>query len=328
MPANLPPEYHEAEKAYRTARAPQEKIEAVERMLAIMPHHKGTDRLRAELRTRMAKLTQEAERLRSAGGKAAQIYQVPKEGAGQALLVGLANAGKSSLMAALSSAPVKVADYPYTTELPQPAMMPFEDIHVQLVDLPPIIPGDMPGWVRGLLRQADLLLLVLDLTSNPASDLNALLEELAGARIEALRPPAGEGDDLMIRKPAVAIGNKLDAPGAQERAAQLARQVAERLPLWCVSARRGDGLEELRRGVVDAVGVVRVYAKPPGRPPDMERPFVLPRGATVVDLAEDIHRDWLQRLKYAVLWAPNRPALRIARDYVLRDRDVVELHVG
>ncbi|MPZ14811.1 MAG: TGS domain-containing protein [Chloroflexi bacterium] len=328
MPANLPPQYIEAEKEFRSARSPQQKIEALERMLAIMPHHKGTDHLRAELRSRMAKLAQEAERQRSAGGKT-QFSTVRKEGAGQAMLAGRANAGKSALLASLTDASARVADYPFTTQLPQPAMMPFEDIHVQLVDLPPIVPAETPGWVRGLLRQADLLLLIVDLSGDPLADLHALLDELEGFRIQAV-PPDGSSDDdgEHIPKPAILVANKVDSSHALEIAELLTMEVGDRLPLLTVSATRGDGLEDLRRRIVEALRVVRIYAKPPGRPPDLHRPFVLPRGATVSDLAEEIHRGLPEKLKYAVLWPADRPALRVARGYVLRDRDVIELRGG
>lgn len=326
MPANLPPQYFEAEKEYRAASVPQAKMEALERMLAIMPHHKGTDHLRAELRARMAKLAQEAERQRG-GSPKTQLYTVRKEGAGQVALVGLPNAGKSSLLAALTGATAKVADYPHTTALPQPAMMPFEDIHVQIVDLPPIVPGEAAGWLRGLLRQADLLLLVLDLASDPLSDLRALSAELETLRIAPIPPGASASSDgLTVAKETLVVANKRDLPGADQLGEQVARDIGERLPLISVSAAHGHGLEELRRRVVDALAIVRVYAKPPGRLPDLSRPFVLRRGASVTDLAEKIHRDLPQKLRYAVLWPAGSPAVRVAREYVLHDRDIIELH--
>jgi ribosome-interacting GTPase 1 len=150
VPANLPPDYFAAESAYRSAASAQAKAEALERMLAVMPHHKGTDHLRAELRSRMARLAQAVSR-QHAGGHT-DVYAVRREGAGQAVLVGLLNAGKSSLVQALTGAPARIADFPFTTQLPQPAMMPFEDIQVQLVDLPAVSPGASPAWLRGVVQ--------------------------------------------------------------------------------------------------------------------------------------------------------------------------------
>src|SRR5918911_1889138 len=186
VPANLPPDYYAAEGAFRTATTPQAKVEALERMLAIMPHHKGTDHLRAELRARMAKLVQEVSRQRRGGH--ADVYTVRREGAGQVVLVGPACAGKSSLLQALTGAAARIAEYPFTTQLPQPAMMPFEDIQVQLVDLPAAEPGATPAWLRGVVPQADLALLVIDLDTDPTGELQALQGELANLHV-ALGPP-------------------------------------------------------------------------------------------------------------------------------------------
>lgn len=329
MPANLPPQYYEAEKEYRAARTPQAKIEALERMLAIMPHHKGTDHLRAELRARIAKLQQEIERQRTAGGGRTPFYTVRKEGAGQVVLAGLPNAGKSALVQALTGAPMRVADYPYTTQVPQPAMMPFEDLQVQIVDTPPVTPGETPGWLRALFRQADLLLLIVDLGADPFTEAQTLWDELQSMRIRP-HPPgtAPTGDDPALPKKALLVGTKRDLPEAEENASLLALEWGARLPVLAVSALTGEGLGDLRRRLVSALEVIRVYAKPPGRPPDLERPFVLPRGATVEDLAAAIHHDLKERLRYAVLWLPNRPAQRVGRQYVLQDRDIIELHAG
>src|SRR5918911_1539550 len=233
MPANLPPDYYAAESAFRGATTPQDKLDALERMLAVMPHHKGTDHLRAELRSRQAKLSQEVGRQRAHAHT--DPYAVRREGAGQAALVGMPNAGKSSLLHALTGAAAKLADYPFTTQLPQPAMMAFEDIQVQLIDLPAVAPAATPAWLRGLVPHADLLLLLVDLDADPTADL----------------PAAADGAELL----------------------QL--ELADRLPLLPTSAVSGAGLDELRRRIVQALDVVRVYAKPPGRPPDLDRPFVL-----------------------------------------------------
>ena len=331
MPANLPPDYYAAEGAFRAASTPQAKLDALERMLAVMPHHKGTDHLRAELRSRMAKLLQEVSRQRAHGH--ADLYAVRREGAGQAVLVGAPNAGKSSLLHALTGAPVRVAEYPFTTQLPQPAMMPFEDVQVQLIDLPALTSGGTPGWLRGVVPQADVVLLVIDLDTDPTADLELVEGELAGLRVLP-RPPAADAGETMApeARPALVVGTKLDLAASSDGAELLRLELADRLPLVLTSASSGAGIDELRQRVFDALQVVRVYAKPPGRPADLERPFVLRRGSTVEDLADVVHHEVRQRLQYAVRWpgpaAPAAAPLRVSRHYQLADRDVIELHAA
>jgi ribosome-interacting GTPase 1 len=327
VPANLPPDYFAAESAFRAATTPQAKLEALERMLAVMPHHKGTDHLRAELRSRMAKLVQEVSRQRARGH--ADLYSVHREGAGQAVLVGTPNAGKSSLLHALTGAPARAADYPFTTQLPQPAMMPFEDIQVQLVDLPAVAPGATPAWLRGIVPQADLVLIVVDLDTDPTADIHFVLGELDALHV-SLRPPpvahaeAGATEGI----PALVVGTKLDLAAASDGAALLRLELDDRLPMLLTSNLSGAGLDELRQRVVDALDVVRVYAKPPGRPADLSRPFVLHRGATVADLADMVHHELRKTLQYAVRCPPGASPLRVGHHYQLADRDVIELHAG
>ena len=335
MPANLPPQYHDAERAYRQAKSPADKVEALETMLAVMPKHKGTDHLRAELRARIARLTQEAER--QAGGAArAQLYSVPKEGAGQVTLVGLPNVGKSTLLAALTGATPKIADYPFTTQLPQPAMMAIDNVQVQLVDLPPVVAEATPPWHRALIRQADLLLLVVDLSRDPLSEWETLRDELARMRITPVAPgvapngrPAGAtpADDA-VPKPALLVATRSDAPAAAEILELLGLEVGDRLPILAVSGASGAGLEELKRRAFAALDVVRVYAKPPGKPVDRAKPFVLKRGSTVDDLADAIHHELRQKLKYAVLWGASGKfgGQRVGRQHQLQDEDSVELY--
>jgi hypothetical protein len=161
MPANLPPQYHEAEKRYRAAKTPVEKIQALQEMLAIIPKHKGTDHLVGDLKRRMARHQAEAQK-KGAGGKGFSLY-IDREGVGQAVLVGLPNVGKSLLLNRLTHARSEVADYPFTTRHPHPGMVEFENVQIQLVDLPPVSPEHTDLWVFSLIRNADIVLLVVDL---------------------------------------------------------------------------------------------------------------------------------------------------------------------
>jgi ribosome-interacting GTPase 1 len=331
VPANLPPQYFEAEKLYRQAKTPQEKIEALEQMLAIMPKHKGTDHLRGELRARIARLSEEAERRR---GSRSQLYVVKKEGAGQVALVGPPNVGKSQLLAALTGAQPKIGPYPFTTVLPMPAMMPYENVWVQLVDLPPVTDEGMEPWMRALVRQADAALLMVDLEDDPLSQLEMLLRTLEAARIEPVPPGGGRGatdeEGLRTRVPVVVAANKLDLPDAAETY-EVFRELwraehGDALPLYGISAQSGTGLEELKRALYGALDVVRVYTRPPHGKPDFTAPTILPRGSTVEDLAAKIHKDLQANLKYALVWGSTKfDGQRVGRDYVLSDGDVVEL---
>ena len=315
MPANLPPDYFGAESAFRAATTPQAKLEALERMLAVMPHHKGTDHLRAELRARKASLVKEASRQRGHGHT--DVHVVHREGAGQAVLVGAPNSGKSSLLQALTGATARAADYPFTTQLPQPAMMPFEDVQVQLVDLPAVAPGATPAWLRGVVPYADVVLLVIDLDTDPTADLPMVQTELA-----ALQDPLRSPPTVLL------VGTKLDLPAAQDGAELLRMEVDTEVPLLLTSTVTRVGLDELGQRIVSALDVVRVYAKPPGRPADMARPFVLRRGSTVEDLADMVHHEVRKTLHFAVRCPPDGTPLRVAHRYELVDRDIIELHAG
>ncbi|HIE04165.1 MAG TPA: GTP-binding protein, partial [Candidatus Latescibacteria bacterium] len=124
MPANLPPQYFEAEEEFRQAKTPQEKIEAIRKMISVMPKHKGTEKLHAYLRRRLAQLSKEARR-KPKVSRSSPIDRIKKEGAGQAALAGPPNTGKSKLLAALTRARPFVAPYPFSTFLPTPGMMPY-----------------------------------------------------------------------------------------------------------------------------------------------------------------------------------------------------------
>jgi len=327
MPANLPPEYFVAEKRFREAKSIPEKIAALEAMLAIMPHHKGTDKLRATLRRKLAKLREEGEQRRGRGGRG-DLYTVRKEGAGQVAMAGMPNAGKSQLLASLTNATPEVAEYPFTTQLPQTGMIPYENIKIQLVDLPPLSPDHVEPWVFNILRGADLLLVVLDLSHDPLGELETLREMMRGQRIVILGlDEAGEEWGLYPKK-AIIVGNKGDLDPEGENLTVLRELYGEGVPMIQVSAKEGRGLEELKRKVFSMLDIVRVYPKPPGKQPDMSNPVILRRGSTVEDLAEEIHKDFVKKLRYARIWGSARfDGQRVHRDWPLSDGDIVELHI-
>ncbi|HTU00971.1 MAG TPA: TGS domain-containing protein [Candidatus Sulfotelmatobacter sp.] len=327
MPANLTPQYLEADRRFKEAKAPEEKLAALEEMLAVIPKHKGTEHLRGDLKRRLAKLKAEAEQARKKRGGFS--VTVDREGAGQVVLVGGPNTGKSALVAALTNAPTEIAEYPFTTRRPVAGMMPFVNVQVQLVDLPAFSSDYMEPWVPSLVRVADLVLLVADLASaSVLEDVGRVLELLARSKIKLVRPGESAAAEVgWAVKPALLLGNKAEGPGAQD-AWEVVQASYPGFPGHALSAEAGLGLEALRRAIYDGLAIVRVYSKPPGKEPSMEAPVVLPRGSTILDMAEAIHKDFARHLQYARVWGSTRfSGQRVQQDYVVQEGDVIELHL-
>ena len=325
MPANLTPAYFEAEKRFRASETPEEKIEALNEMLRVMPKHKGTDGLRAELRTKIAKLQKEAAK-QQATSKKGVTYNVPKEGAGQITLVGLTNAGKSQLVAAVTGAHVEVGDYPYTTRIPQPGMMKLENVQIQLVDMPPITDQDARPWFASVLRATDALILMVDLEVDPVVEVQDSLSELGKYRM-GVEGISDISEDVLFHKRALIAGTKSDLDPSRENLANLKDEYGNKVPVIPISAKTGAGLDELRREAFDMLGVIRVYTKSPGIEADMTDPMVIKEGSTLEEAAEAVHKDFRKNLKFALIWGSGKfPGQRVKRDHIVQDGDILELH--
>jgi ribosome-interacting GTPase 1 len=325
MPANLPPQYYEAERRYRQAKTPEDKIEALEVMLAIMPKHKGTDHLYGDLRRRIAKLTEEAER--KAATSRASFY-IRKEGAGQVALIGLPNAGKSQLLAAVTDASPEIGAYPFTTRAPNIGMMKFENIQIQLVDTPAVTGKDSRVWLNNIARNADLIAIMVDLSNSPLQQAEATLQELENIGIV---PAAGLPQEATIGKrlrKMLIIGNKSDLENSVTGAKQLNSHYSAQFPMISISASEGNNIEVLKSGIFKALDIIRVHTKSPGQKSDLTDPIILKRGSTVKEAAEDIHKDFKSKLKYAVVWGSGKfDGQRVSQEHVLQDNDIIELHV-
>ena len=326
MPANLPPQYFEAEKRYRAARDPEGKIEALQAMLAIMPKHKGTDKLHAELRRKVAKFSQEAERKYATARRTG--FYIRREGAGQVILVGPANVGKSQLLAAVTEAIPEIAAYPFTTQTPNPGMMKFENIQIQLVDTPPLGHKNVRILLANTLRGADLIAIVLDLSLAPISQVEATLQGLAEARIEPLIDNATEVTLGSYARKMLIVGNKNDLEGSSSNWRKLNSQYNGLFPMTSISAKEGTGLGEFKKTIYQALEIIRVYTKTPGSKAVLTEPIILKKGSTTGDAAESIHKDFKRELKYAVVWGSGKyDGQRVSRGHVLQDGDIVEFHV-
>jgi ribosome-interacting GTPase 1 len=325
VPANLTPEYFKAEKWYREATTTDEKILAIERMLAVMPKHKGTDHLKADLRRKLSKLKEASTQKK--GGKQVDIFHVPRSGSGQVVLIGMPNSGKSSIVAALTNAKANVADFPFATTGPVPGMVQFEDIQIQLVDMPPTTADYVaPGQV-GTYRNCDLIAIVIDLSADVIEQFNVCVNFLESRQllIDEQTEATDERGNVLGKK-AFCICTKSDIAktGAVEKLKKICKK---RFELFEISAQTGAGIDKLPQVLFEQLGIIRIYAKPPGKKADMDEPFTLPASSTVMDLAQDIHRQLAEKLKYARIWGTGvYDGQNCQRNHVLNDKDIIELH--
>jgi len=327
MPANLPPDYYAAERRYREASSIQEKIDILRGMLAIMPKHKGTEHLQGDLKRRIAKLNSQAQK-KQATTRSSGLDHIPREGAGQVVLVGPPNSGKSSILSGLTNAHSEVADYPFSTFKPVQGMMPFEDIQVQLIDLPPVSPEYKESWMYNIIRLADLVLLVIDLLAQTPEgqvlETTGILEEhKVRLQREGERRPQGS----VATKSTILVGNKADVVGARKKGEELLLTYGDDFPCLFISIKNQSNVRELRKTIFQGLRVIRVYTKTPGKKSDFTKPYVLSSGTTVMDAARTIHKELAESIKYARLWGSDKyDGQRVERDHVLEDGDIIEIH--
>jgi ribosome-interacting GTPase 1 len=340
VPANLSPEYKAAEAAFRKSRDPRERLEWLREMLRTIPKHKGTERLQADIKARIKDLAEELEGARKGGGHGGPPLVIRPEGAAQIALIGPPNAGKSSLHARLTGSGAHIAPYPFTTQYPEPGMMPHEDVHFQLIDLPAIAPEHPVPWLAGALQTADAGLLVVDLGAPSClEEVQAVRSVLEKKRLtlterwEAMgasrgSAPQGNDDPFALRLPTLMLANKADRIPDLDAELQAFRELTGlRYPVLAVSATTGRGLGELGPWLFRNLGIVRVYTKTPGRPPEKNRPFTLRRGQSVGDVARLVHKDLERSLRYARIWGRSGfEGQQVGHEQCVADGDIVELH--
>lgn len=327
MPANLPPQYHAAEEAFRKASTVEQKIEALQEMLTMIPKHKGTEKLQGDLKRRLSKLREEGQKK----GKASHYnpFAVEKQGAGQVALLGYPNTGKSSLLTALTRAKAKVGQYPYTTAVPLAGMMPYENILIQLIDTPPISSEGAPPGLLNVVREADMLVLTIDASSPDC------LEQLEGTFsflvskkiIEYHSSGAPSNNEKGLSTPYLIVLTKMDLEESSDNLTIL-QELKPDIHFLTLSAWQEQGFNTLKDKIYQELRIVRVYTKAPNKQPDLDTPFVLKKGSTVLDLAYSIHRDFPEKLKNARVWGSAKfDGQTVSREHELEDGDIVELNV-
>jgi len=326
MPANLSPEFERADRRFREAHTDAERIAALLEMLSTIPKHKGTEKMQADIKRRLSHLRRE-QQTPASQSKGPDPFHIPKSGAGQAALAGPPNTGKSALLAATTHAPARVADYPFTTTVPQPGMWIREGVPIELSDTPAYTPDHLPAGLLGTLRNADIICLVVDAADSVPDQVESSMAQLHERGLVVRSVPRNVIDPHESnQRSGLVVVNKIDAARAED--VQAARELyAATIELVPVSAQTGQGLDAWFGRLWDLLAMIRVYAKHPGHPPDLGRPFTLPAGSTVAELAGHIHRSLPDTMKFARLWGHTRFAgQQVHKTEVLRDGDTVEIH--
>jgi ribosome-interacting GTPase 1 len=391
MPTNLPPEAMDKWEEVEKAHTPKEKMDAMIEFLKYVPHHKGTMKLRGEMKRKISLIRDDLEnkkRNRTGKGSGGPKLFIEKEGSAQIALIGMTNVGKSCLMSVTTNSKVLVTPTPFSTHEPVPGIMNYLDVQFQIVEAPAVMEGAAEGKAGGqvtlgLARNADGVILMVDLSRDAVGQLELVLAELEKSRV-LVYMPSGRVDvdrkhagtamrvilvgklldcsmrdveellreyhvhDAIVRisgevsledvenaifestiyKPAVIVANKLDLPGAAANLRRLRQHVNGKLPVVAMSCEQKVGLVELGKALFESLKVIRIYTKEPGMKVHSDHPFALRKGATVNELAKNIHKELLTNFMFAMVWAKRLPfsPKKVGSSFVLDDGDIVEIH--
>ncbi len=332
MPANLTPQYKDAEKRFRSATDDSERMVALQEMLRVIPKHKGTEKLQAEIKAKIAKL-KKADAPKGGGARQKSLDSIPHEGAAVIPLVGAPNSGKSQFLETVTNAKSEVAEYPFTTRTPIAGMMLWENVQFELVDLPPVAVESYEGWMTSILFRADAVFLFADLSSDDLlEDVGSVIEMLDQHRISLQGPHFEMPDedyslDEVVKKTFL-VANKYDCDEDDIRLGFLTDALGDRFPIYKVNSVTGEGAKKLETDLFSSLKLLRVYTKHPGHEADMTDPVVLSRPATVADAAYQIHKDFAEKLVFARIWGEGKhDGQRVKGDFEVTDGDIVEFHI-
>jgi ribosome-interacting GTPase 1 len=328
MPANLTPQYQKAEERFRKAHSCEEQIGCLQEMLKLIPKHKGTEKLQADLKSRLKDANSQLQAEKQAPKKGLS-YRIPRQGAGQVILLGAPNSGKSRLLAELTKAEPEVAAYPFTTREPMPGMMPWEDVKVQLIDTPPITDSHIEPYLTSMVRSADLALLCFDGSSDDAPEETAILIGKLESRKTLLSDKTGfdEDDFSIVHVKTLLVITRGNDPDCATRLELFYDLIPNRFEIVKVEFDSEESREKLRNGIYESLGMIRVYTKSPGKPADYKDPYSIPDGGTVEDVALQVHRELAEKLKFAKVWGESvHDGQSVDAEHVLCDKDLVELH--
>ncbi len=309
MPINAGYEYGEAQKRVTEAKTPEEKIRALENLLSVSPSHKGAERLRSELKTKISKLKEKQEKDR-ASKKGGHSLSIKKEGASQIILVGLTNSGKSTIISRFTNAKPEIADYEYTTKNPEIGVMDYKGVKLQLIEIPALFDGvyessNGPSYFN-IIRSADLVTVIVDGKKDCEKDIELIEKEFnkAGMTLKKIKQ---EKNFYHVVKCIVIINKIL-------------KNFKCKYPVSWV--------DDFNEAVWNNLNLIYAYTKQPGKPKEFP-PVALKIGSTIKDLAEIVHKDFIKRFKYARIWGKSvkHPGTNAGLAHILTENDIVEFHV-
>lgn len=304
MPANLPPQFFKLQEKLKKTKNVEEKIEILKEMLAICPKHKGTERVQEEIKSKISKLRKTLPKKI----KREQIYFVEKEGGGQVILIGPPNSGKTSLLNLICKTNFEVGDYPFTTKLPTPGMFLYQNVLIQLVDTPPLTKDFHPGWMKSLVRQADLILILLDLEKDPKENLKEILDIFEEWEIEK--------EKMLI------VGNKFESD-ISKRSFEILK---ENFNIFPISVKEKVNIEKLKEKIFQSLNIIRVYSKEPKKEVDFEKPWILKKGTKLIEWVEEINKEMVKKFQGAKLYKKDLKSFQlVGKDYILEDGDIIEI---
>lgn len=331
MPANLTPQYYALEREFKKESDPYEKLRLAKELLAIMPKHKGTDKLQAEIKAKISKLKKQIDSGdKKHGARQVDLFtHIDKEGAAQVIMIGPPNSGKSSLLESLTKAKPLIGDYPYTTREPMVGMIVYDTVQFQLIDTPPISEEQLESYLPNLVRQADIAVVVVDIsTTGFKNRMKVLLDILEEKRIILTPEVPDEIDDpqFAYKKAFIAAHKFLDENG--EKGLEEIKSIYPEFTIIPTSVLDDDSLENFKAAIFNSMGIIRVYTKRIGHDVEYSDPVILPIGGTVEDAAYNLHKDFAYKLKFAKIWGKNKfEGQRVKNNYVLSDKDVIEFHL-
>lgn len=325
MPTNVSVEYALAEQEYLKASTTEEKIAALQKMLSTAPTHKGAENLRQDIKSKLAKFKGKLEKEKEKKAKGKSIT-IKKEGAATVVLIGPPNTGKSLLLNKLTGTKVAVADYDFTTTKPEVGIMDYKGLKFQVIELPAITShfyeSEKGPKLLSIVRNADLVLIVTD-----TPNIKYILKECEKAGILLNEPFKIETDETVKHVNGLIVFTKGDLPNAEKRYIGLKQFYNfDIVPILLLEDKN---LDKLRNEIWNHLGLIKIYTKEPGKKTRMDNPMCLKKGASVRDMAAQIHKDFIRKFRFARVWGKSArfSGQQIGLDHLLEDEDIVEIHL-